>query len=174
MIRVMDNTLSVYEAQLAWPDEAWDGWVKEDKRYTGKWVSAPGAELPRPCGVLLARMAELMLGVPDLSLWAGGLHEMRPGSSLPRHLDANTHPRLGLRRYEAAVLFVSYHHSGGELVLETSGVTVAPKQNRLVMFKCQDEVHRVAEVREWPRRTLVLFSYFPHEGGDRTRADFSC
>lgn len=169
-----------------WPGDDWPGWVRYDPRIEGKRASDLATPLPVACAALLARMAAERLGwslgmagaVADLSLHGGGLHEMQAGDSLGLHLDADTHPRLGLARAWSAVLYLDYAApAGGELLLcdDRRQVVerVAPTPGRLVAFDCRDGWHAVAECRA-RRRSLALFGYLPlPAGGGRPRARFA-
>lgn len=185
------NEDELKDINKAWPANDWEGWVKYDQRYEAKRASNLFTKLPETCAVALAKMARYNLGslvelpdaVPDLSLHGGGLHECLPGGKLDCHLDAETHPRLGLRRAYSAVLYVhqfwknSYH---GEFVLcddEKKIIKrVEPLPGRLVVFDCRTTYHGVMPV--WhageSRRSLALFGYLPIciENG-RTRAEFT-
>jgi hypothetical protein len=175
----------VRAADVAWPAAEWPGWLPPDPRFRGR-RQDPRAPLPSPCGELLGLMAALPLAallglpaaVPDLGLWGGGLHESGPGDSLPRHLDADRHPVLGLARVASAALYVHPEWRdgwGGELLLG-GGARVAPLPGRLVAFATGDDAwHAVAPVTgPAPRRSLALFWYAPAAGpGRRPRALFS-
>lgn len=174
--------------RTAWPSPEWVGWHDYGETRGGKRASRPDATLPLACGVLLARLAALPVAtlfpelpplVPDLSLWGSGLHEMPAGPGLPRHLDADTHPRLGLARVLSAVLYVHdqwLSSWGGELAF-SSGVAVLPAPGRLVIFDCREESHWVHPVQcsgDQTRKSLALFWYAAKAGpNQRLRADFS-
>lgn len=171
-----------------WPPASWPGWIAYDAAYECKRASDRGSTLPAAIGVLLARMAALPVGdwfpgrgplTPDLSLWGAGLHEMPAGPGLTRHLDADTHPRLGLRRELSAVLWVHERWEpewGGKLALE-SGLVVRPMPGRLCIFSCGNEWHEVRPVmcpEGVTRRSLAMFWYAAEPGdGARPRAVFA-
>jgi hypothetical protein len=179
------------QAHASWPAADWPGWLPPDPRFRGR-RQDPRAPLPPPCGELLGLVAALpvaaLLGlpaaVPDLGLWGGGLHESGPGDSLPRHLDADRHPVLGLARVASAALYVHPEWQegwGGDLLLGDGaqsarpGARIAPLPGRLVAFACADDAwHAVAPVTgPAPRRSLALFWYAPTSGpGRRPRAYF--
>lgn len=178
----------VRAANLTWPAADWKGWVRYDPSYECKRASDLMAPLPSPAGLLLARMAAVPVAewfpswpalVPDLSLWGAGLHEMPTGPGLARHLDADTHARLGLRRVLTAVLWVHDEwlpEWGGELQLG-AGLAIVPAPGRLAVFACGEEWHEVRPVCCPPgasRRSLALFWYAASPGfGGRPRALFA-
>jgi hypothetical protein len=166
-------------ADAAWPADEWAGWVGYDARQPGKRVSTLTATLPEPCCELLRLMAQLRLPgmdglVPDMGLHGGGLHEIRSGHGLNRHLDAERHPRLGLSRVLSAALYVHPRWEaswGGSLVVREQEVAASP--GRFVVFDARgDAWHSVKVVQgPAPRRSMALFWYGP-VGGVRTRAEF--
>lgn len=180
---VIDHFLTpaeVVAADACWPAADWPGWVRYDERYEAKRASDLQAPVPPALAAILARVARSgvgdVLGLPssvaDLSLYGGGLHAYPAGAGLARHLDADTHPRLGLARCWSAVLWV--HPSwgecwGGELHLDGER-PILPAPGRLAAFDCRDSAHAVAPVRCPPgaeRRSLALFGYLPCEGERR-------
>lgn len=175
-------------ANDCWPGARWPGWVSYCGTGRGeKYASDLAAPVPTPLSVLLARMAALDLGAmlgmagaaPDLSLYGAGLHAMPAGGSLPAHLDADTHPRLGLARAWSACLYVhdEWHGGwGGELALHGERPVITPPlPGRLVAFDAGVR-HEVLAVRCPPgreRRSLALFGYWPKPGAnERPRALF--
>lgn len=179
------------EVNADWPAEDWPGWVRYGFPQQGKLASDSESTIPYHCSRLLLHAGALPIGcllempdsVPDLTLWGGGLHEMRPGSELGLHLDADGHPRLGLRRAWTAVIYCHEHWwpgDGGELLLcRESGYVVGridPTPGRLVAFDCRDGWHAVTRLSDLakPRRSLALFGYSPElSTGQRPRALFA-
>jgi Rps23 Pro-64 3,4-dihydroxylase Tpa1-like proline 4-hydroxylase len=190
---VIDGFLStgeVIHADCCWPKEDWAGWVRYSPEYEHKLASDLVTPLPPFLSALLARMAAVNLGallgmseaVADLSLYGAGLFSYPKGAGLGSHVDADCHPRLGLRRAWSAVLFV---HSmwdcgawGGELCLEgVDAAIIEPRPGRLAVFNCMERHHHVAPVycpRGAERRCLALFGYLPEaSAGARPRAVFA-
>lgn len=178
----------VAAANACWPAGDWPGWVSY--RGTGRGDKSASdllTALPVPLAVLLARLAGADVGgllgmrgaVPDLSLTGGGLHVIPPGGSLPAHLDADVHPRLGLARAWSACLYVHPEWQGGwggELALHGERPLITPPvPGRLVAFDATIR-HEVLQVRCPPgreRRSIALFGYHPKPGaGERPRALF--
>src|SRR5262245_14722616 len=178
----------VAEAAAAWPAPDWVGWVRyagpeQRKRVCFRWEM-----MPPPCRLLLGELATLQVwedlglppAVPDLSLWGGGLHDMRSGDFVGTHLDHDVPPaRHGLARACSAVLFLGAWERdwGGELELYP-GVAVEPRPGRLVAFASTDEAwHAVAPLRCPPdvvRMTLAVFWYAKTlSPGRRPRALFA-
>ena len=109
----------------------------------------------------------------DWRLHGAGLHEIRQGGNLPRHLDGERHPRTGQARWISAVLFVDtlepWH--GGELVIEDKA-TVRPQAGTLAIFETPGQWHEVLPVHAWRRRTVALFGYRAEVCSGRTSALF--
>lgn len=147
-------------ARATWPDERWPHWHRYTGEHGDKLASKDADRLPAACRLLVARMAELAVPAgcfPDLDLHGAGMHWLRRGARLPRHLDAQRHPLLGWRRRFNAILYLDTC-SGGDLRLEHQGreVAVQPRVNRLAMFAA-DPPHEVTEVTDGDRRSLSLF-----------------
>ena len=170
-----------------WPVPSWPGWVNYDPKYECKRASNLTDGLPPACSIMLARMAMLPVSqwfgvaalLPDLSLWGAGLYDMPAGGGLGRHLDADTHKRLGLRRELSAVLWVHDEWRpdwGGEVCLD-GGLTVLPMSGRFLAFQCGQEWHEVKPVScpaGVTRKALAMFWYAPVAGdGRRPRAVFA-
>ena len=141
-------------ATLHWrcvPPEAWPVLVAIGQHMQGRWE-----------GVQV-----------DWRLHGAGLHEIRQGGSLPRHLDGERHPRTGQARWISAVLFVDTLQAGqgGELVIEGQA-TIRPQAGTLVMFETPNQWHEVLPVHAWRRRTVALFGYREGAGTGRTSALF--
>lgn len=175
-------------APCTWPAADWPGWIQYVGADHFKRASDLATPLPTECSILLARMASLPVRnwfpdagplLPDLSLHGAGLHEVGPGPAVGRHLDADTHARLGLRRVLSGALYVHECWEdlwGGRLVLE-SGVIVSPRPGRLLIFDAREEWHRVEPVTcpaGVARRSLAMFWYAAEKGeGKRMRAGFT-
>lgn len=188
---ILDDALPrqlIQAANAAWPAADWPGWIDYHDHGGGKRTSDLTTAIPVQCSQLLARMALMPVGdwmraglppmVADMGLHGSGLHQMSAGSCLHRHLDGDTHQRLGLARVLSAVLWVHPTWEdgwGGELVLE-SGVRVLPRPGRLVLFDCRHAWHSVAPVNcpaEVQRRSLAMFWWSLDAGsGKRPRASF--
>lgn len=164
------------DVNTQWPAPDWPGWVHYGAAGHSKCASDLREPIPEAAGRILHHLASLpwdcwldLRGMaPDLGLWGAGLHEMRPGECVGPHLDANTHPRLGLKRLATAILYVHECWEdawGGELVLgqgtDTRQIASAP--GRLVGFANSEEsVHEVRKVCcpvGVTRRSLTLFFY---------------
>ena len=181
-------------ANDAWPDDTWPGWVQYSGERGQKRASDLLTPLPAACGELLRRMTLMGVAdvldhaqaIPDLSLWGAGLHEMGPGGSLPLHLDADRHARLGLERVLSTTLYVHPRWDegwGGEFELYASRdgyvqQAIQPAPGRFVAFDARgDHYHAVAPVAcptGHARRSLALFWYgpAPRTPGVRPRAEF--
>jgi hypothetical protein len=143
------NESEVTAALAAWPAAGWHEYGPHKR------VSVPGAELPGPIALLLHRMAAMDVdGIPDLGLWAAGLHEMPAGSpGLGWHADAERHPHLGFERARSGVLWLC---GDGDLEFK-EGARVEPVAGRLVLFD-GSAAHRVGPVATL-RRSVTLFWY---------------
>ncbi len=188
---VHDNDL-IASVNQSWPIPDWPGWMRYDTDDHTKSASDLSTAIPPVMSECLRRLALLpwseWMGqdglVPDLGLWGAGLHEMRPGESVGRHLDADHHPRLGLERRLSVMLYVHQHWEddwGGELKLwdMMTGPTVwiRPHPGRLVALDTRGpSYHSVAPVRcpeGLTRRSLCLFFYGPQSATfTRARAKF--
>lgn len=188
---VIDGVLTPDElaaANESWPGSRWIGWVSYHGTGRGdKYASDLQTPLPLALSLLLARVAAMDVGallgmrgaVPDLSLYGAGLHAVPAGGSLPAHLDADTHPRLGLARAWSACVYVHEEWGqgwGGELALHGERPAITPPSpGRLVAFDASVR-HEVLPVRCPPgreRRSLALFGYHAKAGaGLRPRALF--
>lgn len=170
------------QANECWPYRYWPGWVSYEEKHHCKMASDLTFPLPSIFGLLLSKMALLPLCdwfdidlVPDLSLHGGGIHQMSQGGVVGSHLDADTHPRLGVERVISSVLYVHPKWEmeyGGELILDAT--CVQPLPGRLVVFDCRDQRHHVMPVKSVEeRRSLTLFWYAPRLGTNtRRRAQF--
>lgn len=151
----------VSAALAAWPADGWHEYA------SGKRVSRPETMLPAPIAELVHRMATLPgLGLPDLSLWGAGLHEIPPGRGLGWHTDAERHPHLGFARRRSGVLYLC----GDGYIGFRDGVWVTPRPGRLVVFNGSAS-HRVGPVTH-VRRSVSLFWYDRPAKEGRTRAEF--
>jgi len=189
---VADDLLSKEELRMVeeeWPKDSWPGWVEYNTPHQRKMASDTVTPIPPFCSRLLAKMVAFPVGkvlgmegsVPDLSLYGAGLHEIRRGGKINKHLDADSHFRLGLQRVWSAMLYVhgdwqlSY---GGVLTLfDTEGdkaiLGVEPLPGRMVAFGCQKAWHSVGKVSSGKRRSLALFGYLPKSiSSNRPKAHF--
>jgi hypothetical protein len=175
----------------AWPGGDWPGWHHYDPAYEHKKVSNLTEPIPPALSVWLAKMSLLPIGtwlgmpnvVVDLSLIGSGLHESPPGGKLDCHLDADTHPRLGLQRAFSAILYVTpqwqpSHHGRFLLCNDKKEVMVSidPIPGRLIAFDCRNAWHGVQLIGDDapPRRSLSIFGYLPKEAKrERLRAKFT-
>lgn len=174
-------------------DQSWPGadapWVRYQTDLERKSALHQWEHIPQSCAELLGQMALLPVerwlgvpGVPDLSLYGAGLHEMGRGGRLAMHLDADRHARLGLSRRINAILFVGDWRPdwGGALVLATNEppLEILPAFNRLVLFATDDKsLHGVPQPLACPpgvsRRSVALYFWGPAgEATQRPRAEF--
>jgi Rps23 Pro-64 3,4-dihydroxylase Tpa1-like proline 4-hydroxylase len=98
---------------------------------------------------------------PDLEyLHGAGMHQLSAGESLGRHLDTERHPILPWKREATAIIYLDTPESGGELVFTSDDgyvqKEIAPKENRLVLFKTSGQWHQVNKC-ESTRRSICLF-----------------
>ncbi len=176
-------------ASRDWPSPSWPHWVRYGGQDEGgKLTCAEAGPMPESCRHLLGWLAtyppDVPKAIPDLSLYAGGMHAMLPGAHLGVHLDADRHPRFGLQRVANSVLFVGEWQEewGGALEFWNPGEAephrrVFPHPGRLVTFAATDvSLHSVAEVKcpvGVMRKTLMLCWYGPpREESKRPRALF--
>lgn len=187
-ITIRDYPIALDLSHLDWPDSSWPGWVRYEDMAHCKRTSDLREPLPKSIGVAICQLAQLPVEqwfsgygklIPDLSLHGAGLHEIHAGPAIGRHLDADTHARLHVKRVLSMMLYVHREWSrdwGGELVLE-SGISIEPKPGRLVIFDSREEWHRVEPVQTpsgYSRRSLALFWYAAVAGrGERMRAKFA-
>lgn len=186
----------VAAAAAAWPgDEApWVCYATPDQRKRtlgcrrhGDLVRSDWPDIPPPCRDLLARLLALDVGnwlglpgvlVPDSLLWGAGLHEMRAGDFLARHLDADRHFLTGMERRANAILFLGAWEPAWGGALEIAGAPpVVPAPGRVVAFETTDDSwHGVTPLACPPEaRRLSLACYWFGEArgaGKRPRAQF--
>lgn len=179
---IMDNFLPdglARACEVDWPDKNWRQW-----HFYGPWkklASRSASDFPKSLEAASVELAkadvkqEFQLDCfPDLGLYGAGLHEMRQGSELGRHLDSDHHPLHEWRREISGVLFLNSVWRadwGGDLVFSTSQGNetgrVSPKFNRLVLFQCTDEsFHAVEQVTcpiDTSRKTLAMFWWSTRE-----------
>lgn len=166
----------------SWPADDWEGWVRYDQDNHRKMASDLMYPLPPIIGTALSKMASLPASkwageevLPDLSMHGAGLHMLKPGGVVGTHVDADTHPRIGVQRALSMVLWVHERwgpDDGGLLVLDE--VAVSPIPGRLALFDCRRQVHEVTRVvGANDRRSLALFWYAAKVGdGSRKKATF--
>jgi len=173
---VPENLLQGLEAN--WPAETSDVW----HRYSGSmgeklailhWRCLPAEAWPVICEIGSIMECYYKGCVIDWRLHGAGLHEIRDGGSLPRHLDGERHPRTGFARWISAVLFVDtlQQGQGGELVIEGKA-TIRPEAGTLVIFETPGQWHEVLPVHTKRRRTVALFGYLAETRDGRTSALF--
>ena len=183
---ILDNWLSpglLRAVAETWPDASSQHWHAYSDRNSVKLASRSWDGIPRAASLALGRMAELdvdgLLGLagafPDLDgLNGAGLHQMGAGGFLGLHLDAARHPLRQWIRAASAVLYLDDCH-GGELELcddrKNTVETIEPQRNRLVLFACPGQWHRVKECCSL-RRSLCLFWWTSGECTGPTRATF--
>lgn len=92
------------------------------------------------------------------------MHLMPPDGFLDAHLDADVHPKTGMRRAVNAILFLDHWDTqwGGALCLQRDAtqidVEIFPARNRLVVFECNDaSYHAVSQINSRHRRSLASF-----------------
>lgn len=159
----------VSAVQLAWPDQSWQGWHTYTGERGDKLVSKPSSRLPEAVyGALWAILERVSWPVSDclggsfvdLSLHAAGMHWIKPGGRLPRHLDAERHPSNPWRRTHSIVCFLDSMQDGGQLVLQDGKEVIQPVAGNVAVFETTGNWHWVTETKQ-NRRTLALFAYQP-------------
>jgi len=162
LIDIIDNWAPkslINAAKATWPAKEWSGWHAYDN---GKLATKSRHELPQSIRLLLERMAQIEIpdAFPDLEqLHGAGLHQTSPGGSLGLHLDSERHPLMPWRRVATVLLYLDTT-DGGELELtdQTGNVyrSIASVENRLTMFRTENQWHRVAKTNSL-RRSICLF-----------------
>ena len=122
-----------------------------------------------------------MLQIPDLfpdldGLNGAGLHQMESGGHLGLHLDAQSHPMQPWKRMASAVLYLDDCEGGVLEFCDEHGVvktSIAPKFNRLALFKCANNWHRVTRCHSLRRSLCLFFWAMSAESAEATRATFS-
>jgi len=167
----------VQQAIASWPDESWEGWHRYSGERGEKLVSKPSADLPAEIYACLwatehivswPHSTYLSSSFIDHGLYAAGMHWIKPGGCLPRHLDAERHPDYPWRRTHSIVCFLDAMQDGGELVLNDGQQIIQPEAGQVVLFQTQDNWHWVNETKQH-RRTLALFAYQPATGEEHWR-----
>lgn len=177
---IIDNCIApglLRSVASSWPEVGSSHWHaygdhNSVKLASRSWQGMPEAARAVICDLGTVDVAEL-LGIadafPDLDgLNGAGLHHMDAGGQLGRHMDAQIHPSRPWRRVASAVLYLD-KCAGGELefcdphgtVLES----VAPEFNRMVLFSCENNWHRVAPCLSL-RRSICLFFWKIDTGRD--------
>ena len=161
-----------------WPASDSDTWHRYSGTMGEKLATLHWRCVPPEAWPVLVAVGQYMQGnwggvQVDWRLHGAGLHEIRQGGSLPRHLDGERHPRTGQARWISAVLFVDTLEpgQGGELVIEGQA-TIRPQAGTLVMFETPGAWHEVLPVRAWRRRTVALFGYRAEGCSGRTSSLF--
>lgn len=184
---VLDNWLSpglLRAVAETWPHANSTHWHAYRDKNSVKLASRSWEGIPRAASLALDRMAEIdvesLLGLsdafPDLDgLNGAGLHQMSDGGFLGLHLDAESHPLRPWIRAASGVLYLD-DCDGGELELcDDAGnahESITPKRNRLALFTCPGQWHRVKECRSM-RRSLCLFWWTSGTCSGATSATFT-
>ena len=172
------DAATIEELTAVWPAIDSDVWHRYsgsmgEKLATLHWRLLPAEAWPVVSEIGWHMLSHYPGAKIDWRLHGAGLHEIRQGGSLPRHLDGERHPRTGLERWLSAVLFVDtlepWH--GGQLVIEDKA-TVRPQAGTLAIFETPGQWHEVLPVHAWRRRTVALFAYREAAGTGRTSALF--
>lgn len=172
------DAATIEELAVVWPALDSDVWHRYsgsmgEKLATLHWRLLPAEAWPVVSEIGWHMVSHYPNAKIDWRLHGAGLHEIRQGGSLPRHLDGERHPRTGQARWISAVLFVDTLEpgQGGQLVIEDKAM-IRPQAGTLVMFETPDQWHEVLPVRAWRRRTVALFGYRAEGCPGRTSALF--
>lgn len=152
------------ECSYRWPSPSWDGWHRYSGEMGEKLASKPQFDLGTIHYKALVQIAssfqqQLPAGCfVDMSLHGAGLHWIRPGGRLPRHLDAERHPTNPWIRTHSAVCFLDSIKDGGELVLNDGRDVIQPHSGLVVAFETLHNWHWVNRT-DVERRTIALFAW---------------
>lgn len=111
---------------------------------------------------------ERVIGIAKLHFdeVGGGVHRIKPGGCLARHIDFNVSPKGEWRRVNV-LIYLNKCGTGGELKLygESVGVEIAPEANRMVIFECSEHSWHGHpwELDDGPDRLSVAAYYFTYE-----------
>lgn len=159
-IVILDNWLSVgllRAVSASWPEPTSSHWHSYGDRNSVKLASRSWDGVPEAARAALIEMSKIdvseILDIQDLfpdldGLNGAGLHHMEAGGHLGLHLDAQSHPTRSWKRMASAVLYLDDCDGGSLEFCDEHGAvkeTISPKFNRLAVFACEDNWHRVAQ-----------------------------
>ncbi len=184
---VRDNWLPsglLRSVAASWPDRSSTHWHSYGDRNSVKLASRSWGGIPEASRAALFELSKIdineMLQIPDLfpdldGLNGAGLHQMEAGGHLGLHVDAQSHPLKPWKRMASAVLYLD-DCEGGELEFcdEHGAVktSIAPKFNRLALFACEGNWHRVAPCQSLRRSLCLFFWAMTTEMARATKASF--
>lgn len=141
----------------------------ENKKTLNSWERFPLLTYKTIYGLCLKARA-------DFGLHGGGWHIHAKGGNLNPHLDYEVHPKLGLKRIQNLIIYLSSDYKpedGGELGFWENGElvkTIEPKFNRAVIFDTADCWHGLATKFTGTYRKSIAIYYLGEGGEGRTRA----
>lgn len=161
------NPALLNAAFASWPDKNWRGWHHYTGRDSEKYGTKSHHDIPPAAMACIMEMISLASrscvadAFPDLELHGAGMHMIRPGGYLNRHLDSSVMESTGWRREYSCVLGVNPEWRdgwGGEFNLAGQD-PVSPAFNQMILFRTTDDsFHWVNKVTgPEPRCTLAAF-----------------